>query len=125
MLRPHLLIALTTGIAAIALAPLARADEPVTYEVISSYISVVNIEYNDLGQRQAVQQVALPWRMNATVGKADSNDAEIRVDWRPQAGPGRWLTVRIFSHGSLLCESILDVGNATCYGGTSHTSHTS
>ncbi|WP_273735273.1 hypothetical protein [Mycolicibacterium septicum] len=120
MRRPHALLALATAIAAVATAPIAHADDAVTYEIISSSVAAVNVEYSDIAGRQSVQQVALPWRTNATVSRADSNNTEVRADWRPIAGPSRWVTVRIYAHGSLLCETILDVGNATCYGGTRH-----
>jgi hypothetical protein len=118
MMRLYLMIiSLTTAIPLIAMAPSARADDTVTYEVLTtSDIPAVNIEYNDVSRPLALQQVPLPWRMNATVGNPRSNDAEIRADWRTLAKPSKWITVRIYYRGSLLCENTLDVGNAACYG---------
>jgi hypothetical protein len=114
-----IIISLVTAIPVVAMAPSARADDTVTYEVLTtSDIATVNIEYNDVSGRLALQQVPLPWRMNVTVGNPRSNDAEIRADWRPLAKPSKWVTVRIYYRGSLLCENTLDVGNAACYGST-------
>jgi hypothetical protein len=114
-----MIISLITAIPVVAMAPSARADDTVTYEVLTtSDIATVNIEYNDVSGRLALQQVPLPWRMNVTVGNPRSNDAEIRADWRPLAKPSKWVTVRIYYRGSLLCENTLDVGNAACYGST-------
>jgi hypothetical protein len=119
MRRYLMIICSITAIPVVAMAPSARADDAVTYEVLTtSDIAAVNIEYNDASGRLALQQVALPWRMNATVGNPRSNDAEIRADWRPLAKPSKWVTVRIYYRGSLLCENTLDVGNAACYGST-------
>jgi hypothetical protein len=114
-----IIISLITAIPVVAMAPSARADDTVTYEVLTtSDIATVNVEYNDVSGRLALQQVPLPWRMNVTVGNPRSNDAEIRADWRPLAKPSKWVTVRIYYRGSLLCENTLDVGNAACYGST-------
>jgi hypothetical protein len=114
-----IIISLVTAIPVVAMAPSARADDTVTYEVLTtSDIATVNIEYNDVSGRLALQQVPLPWRMNVMVGNPRSNDAEIRADWRPLAKPSKWVTVRIYYRGSLLCENTLDVGNAACYGST-------
>jgi hypothetical protein len=109
---------LIAGIFALVVAPVARADDTVTYEVISSYVAAANVEYFDLGARKALESVPLPWRTNATVGSAHSNDAEVRADWRPAARPSKWVTVRIYFRGNLLCENTLDVGNSACYGST-------
>lgn len=81
----------------------------------------MNVEYNDRSQRILLLNVPLPWRQNATVVNARSqteNGAEVRADWRPASAPNRWVTVRIYVRGSLICENTLDVGNATCYGST-------
>lgn len=108
---------------AVAIAPSARAEDSVTYEVLSTtpYVNTVNVEYYDHSQRILLENVSLPWRMNATVVDADQPSeagAELRADWRPSAAPSRWVTVRIYVRGSLICENTLDVGNATCYGST-------
>jgi hypothetical protein len=105
-------------------APLVSAEDGVTYEVVSDSIGAANVEYYDRSGRIALQQVPLPWRTTATVMDAVSptrDGAEIRADWR---GYGRWrykyVTVRIYKGDHLLCESTLDVGDATCYGSTPH-----
>jgi hypothetical protein len=112
-------ISLITGVSAVAMAPSARAEDTVTYEVsTTSDIATTNVEYNDQSRRILLEHVPLPWRFNATVDNPLSNDAEIRADWRAMARPSKWVTVRLFYKGSLLCENTLDVGNAACYGST-------
>ena len=123
-MRRHLMmISPITAIAAVTMAPSANADDTVTYEILTtSDIAAVNVDYNDVSGRQALQKVPLPWRMNATVGNPRSNDAEIRADWRRLATTSKWVTVRIYYRGSLLCENTLDIGVATCYGSTTYKS---
>ncbi|MCV7039422.1 hypothetical protein BST36_02205 [Mycolicibacterium moriokaense] len=100
--------------------PCAQAtDDVVTYEVVSNFIDRVNIVYMDPLQRAFIWQAALPWRMDtAVLGGIDR--AEIRADWRPNERPNKWVTVRIIHDGKVLCQSTLDLGNATCYGNTPH-----
>jgi hypothetical protein len=124
MIGSKLVVAsLMAAICAVAMAPPACADETVTYEVLSltPYVNSINVEYNDHSQRISLNDVPLPWRQNATVVNARSqteDGAEVRADWRPISAPNRWITVRIYVRGSLICENTLDVGNATCYGST-------
>jgi hypothetical protein len=120
MMRLYLIIGyLITAILVLTMAPPARADDTVTYEILTtSDIAAVDVEYNDASRLLALQQVPLPWRMNAAVGNPRSNDAEVRADWRALAKPTKWVTVRIYYRGSLLCEHALDVGNVACYGST-------
>ena len=101
-------------------APCAQAtDDVVTYEVVSNFVDHANIVYVDPQQRAFVWQAALPWRMDtAVLGGIDR--AEIRADWRPNERPNKWVTVRIIHDGKVLCQSTLDLGNATCYGNTPH-----
>ncbi len=101
-------------------APCAQAtDDVVTYEVVSNFVDRANIVYMDPQQRAFIWQAALPWRMDTTVlGGIDR--AEIRADWRPNERPNKWVTVRILHDGKVLCQSTLDLGNATCYGNTPH-----
>jgi hypothetical protein len=114
-----IMISLISAIPMLVVAPSAHADDTVTYEVLSiSDISIVNVEYSDVAGRHIVEHVPLPWRMNATVTDPRSNNAQVRADWRPVAKPSKWITVRVFYRGSLLCQSTLDVGNASCYGST-------
>jgi hypothetical protein len=101
---------LILGIAATVLAPPARPADVVTYEVASDSIQQVNVEYVDA-----------PWRFDVTLDDArgpTGRGAQVRADWRPTAAPSRWVTVRIYAGGRLLCQSTLDVGDATCYGNT-------
>lgn len=118
------IVVVITGMAHLALAPPASAEDTVTYEIVSETITAANVEYYDRSGRIAHQRVALPWRITAAVVDArspTSDGAQIRADWR---GYGRWrykyVTVRIYLGGELLCESTLDVGNATCYGSVAH-----
>jgi hypothetical protein len=117
--------ALAPIIAATLGAPLAHAQDSVTYEIVAAQdaVPMANVEFNLDGHRQALQQVSLPWRITVAVPHAVSptrDGAEIRADWRPYRWRYKYVTVRIFRGGELLCESTLDVGNATCYGSTPH-----
>jgi hypothetical protein len=106
-------------------APIAHADDLVTYEVVSDVIPVANIEYEDANGRVVNDGVALPWRADVTVRSvhgAPPEGSQVRADWRPSAGPMRWLTVRIIYQGKIICQNTLDVGDATCYGITPHLS---
>jgi len=117
-------VSAVTVAAAVALAPPAHADDSVTYEVISDSIATADIEYFDHSERKALQHVALPWRTTATVVDAltpTRDGSEIRAGWRQY---GRWrnkfVTARIYFGGGVLCESTLDIGDATCYGSVPH-----
>lgn len=120
--------ALISGAIAMGLAPIARADESVTYEVVSNFVGVAdNIEYFDGSTRQFRENVPLPWRTDLTMANPRSlstDGAEVRADWRssiaaPVWQPGKWVTVRLYVGGTLRCQNTLDVGNAACYGSTS------
>jgi hypothetical protein len=106
-------------------APAARADDSVTYEIVSDQNNVpaANVEYNEQSKRRSLQHVSLPWRLTVAVpdpASPTSNGAEIRADWRPYRWRDKYVTVRIYRGGDLICESTLDVGDATCYGSTPH-----
>jgi hypothetical protein len=91
----------------------------VTYEIVSDDIAVTNLEYQDSDGRVLLEGVTLPWRADVTVGAvrgAPPGGSQVRADWRPGARPNRWVTVRIIYQGEVICESTLDIGNATCYG---------
>jgi hypothetical protein len=124
MMRSHVVaLPLIVGVAATVLAPAARANNVVTYEVVSDSISQAGVEYVDGSGRKLLQSVRLPWRFDVTLDDArgpTGRGAQIRADWRPTAAPARWVTVRIYDGADLLCQSTLDVGNATCYGNTPH-----
>jgi hypothetical protein len=97
----------------------AWADDLVTYEVVSDDIQVANIEYQDMTGRASAQSVTLPWRTEASVRRvrgAPPDGSQVRADWRPSAGPARWVTVRIIYQGKVICQNTLDVGDAACYG---------
>jgi hypothetical protein len=120
-------IAPVTVGAAMLFAPVAHAQESVTYEVVSANVSALDVEYFDGIARQRLQNVPLPWRTTVTMANPRSlstDGAEIRADWRrliaaPVWVPGKWVTVRIYIGETLRCQSTLDVGNAACYGSTS------
>lgn len=121
---PRAILVLTAWVSSLALAPVAHAEDIVTYEIVSDQVMKANIEYYDQSVRRSLKDVPLPWRMDATVSDPRSVSAEVRADWRssiaglPVWRPNNWVTVRIWSHGTLLCQNTLDVGNATCYGNT-------
>ncbi|WP_260745529.1 hypothetical protein [Mycobacterium sp. SMC-2] len=97
----------------------AWADEPVTYEVVSQDIRIVNVEYQDATGRKSANAVTLPWRTDAivhAVRDAPPEGSQVRADWRPSAAPARWVSVRIIYRGKVICQNTLDVGDATCYG---------
>ena len=101
--------------------PVARADDSVTYEVVSDSIGVANIEYQDAQGRVAVSGATLPWRMDVTMPNPQSappHGAQVRADWRPDARPNRWVSVRVIYHGRVFCQNTLDIGDAACYGNT-------
>jgi hypothetical protein len=105
--------------------PVVHAADLVTYEVVSDDIQVANIEFEDTTGRVSSEGVTLPWRQDAMVGEvrtAPPGGSQVRADWRPSAAPFRWLTVRIIYQGKVICQSTLDIGDATCYGITPHNS---
>lgn len=129
IVRIHaIIVSFVAGAAAVVLAPPVRADDNVTYEVVSDSVRAANIEYFDRSERRVIENASLPWRADATVVDAHSpstRGAEIRADWRgyvpasplPPGRPiGYWVTVRILFNGKVICQSTLDVGNAACYG---------
>jgi hypothetical protein len=114
-----------SGMSAMVCPPTAHANDSVTYEIVADQGSVpaAYVEYNAGGVRKALQQVPLPWRLTVDVPDAVSatkDGAELRVNWRQYRWPYKYVTVRIFAGDRLLCESTLDVGDATCYGSTPH-----
>jgi hypothetical protein len=133
MIRIRLImISFIIGISSIAVVPSAGAADSVTYEVVSNDVAAATIEYFDSSQRKVLDSVPLPWRTSVTVVDAhtpSTDGAEVRADWRPrvcdgrarcpEARPNNWVTVRIYFRGKVICESTLDVGNASCYGSTS------
>jgi hypothetical protein len=121
------------GVAAVAHAPVAGAQGMVTYEIFSDSVAgLAGIEYRDTSGKHLLQDVPLPWALSVPVVDAKSptaDGAELRADWRPNFRTaatvgrvllGKFVTVRISRGGQILCESILDTGNATCYGSVPH-----
>lgn len=97
----------------------ARAEDLVTYEVVSDDIHSASIEYQGTANRSLIEDVPLPWRMDAVVSSARGappEGSQIRADWHTRAAPSKWVTVRIIYQGKVICQNTLDLGNATCYG---------
>ncbi len=126
------------GVLSVASAQVAHADDSVTYEVFSDAVPVAaGIEYRDLSGKHLIQQVPLPFQTTVAVANALSptgRGAELRADWRPdfrtaatvgRVVQGQFVTVRISLRGAVICESRVDVGNATCYGSVPHDPDTS
>jgi hypothetical protein len=112
----RVVIALIIGFSAAMVSPgVAHAEDSVTYEVLAQSPSVtsVNVEYADLSGQVALQDVALPWRMNAEVTDPHSVDTTLHVTWQSPVRY-KWVIVRIWTRGSLLCEAIADKGETTC-----------
>lgn len=131
-------VAIGAGLAAVMSAPAAHAEESVTYDVVSDVVPMVaKIEYRDSAGKQSLQAVPLPFHITVPVADAFSptdSGAELRADWRPdfrtaatvgRVLQGKFVTVRISAGGRTICETTLDVGNATCYGSVPHSADTS
>lgn len=109
------------AVLAFAAPPVAHADDVVTYEVVSQAVRSATIEYQTAAGRVVVPNAALPWRFTVPVREAfgaPPDGSQVRADWRPAAGPSKWLSVRVYHNGELICQNTLDVGNAACYGST-------
>ena len=114
-------LSLILGVTATSLAPAAQAGDLVTYEVVSNTIPQVNVEYIDRSGRHLIEGVALPWRLDVLLDDPrgpTGRGAQVRVDWRPFKSKNRTVTVRISDGPNLLCQSTIDIGDATCYGDT-------
>lgn len=125
MTRLHLAIApVIAGILAGWLAPIARADNNVTYEVASSDVATATgIEYFDGTRRILLQNVPLPWRTTVQLANPTSlgtDGAEVRADWYT-GRLNKFVMVRIYFDNAVRCENTLDLGNAACYGSTPFT----
>lgn len=128
------MVSMTVGITGLFYSPVAHAEDTVTYDIFSDSVGVLtSVEYRDTSGKHLIPDVPLPWTLtvpvvNATSATADG--AELRADWRPNFRTaatvarllqGHFVTVRITKGNQVLCESILDLGNATCYGSVPHT----
>jgi hypothetical protein len=126
-------IPMVISVSALLQAPVAQAEDMVTYEIFSDSVAgLAGVEYRDTAGKHLLQDVPLPWTLTVPVVDATSptaDGAELRADWRPNFRTaatvgrvllGKFVTVRISRGGQILCESILDVGNATCYGSAPH-----
>jgi hypothetical protein len=137
--RRRVIAAFMSGaVATVVPPPAAHADDSVTYEVLSNVVPMVaTIEYRDRSGKQFLHSVPLPFQITVPVADAFSptdGGAELRTDWRPnfrtaatvgRVLQGQFVTVRISTGGKVICESTLDVGNATCYGSVPHAPDTS
>ncbi|WP_111512224.1 hypothetical protein [Mycobacterium kyogaense] len=128
-----LIAIVTIGLASVSTAPRAQAGDVVTYEIFSDSVGgLAGLEYRDTTGKHLIRDVPLPWTLTVPVLDAKSSTAdgaELRADWRPNFRTaatvgrvllGKFVTVRISRGGEILCESILDTGNATCYGSVPH-----
>lgn len=107
------------GVIALTFAPSASATEVVTYEIVSDTVPSAAVEYQDATGRVFLGAVRLPWRADVVVGSARSappQGSQVRADWQPMRAPNRWVSVRIIHAGAVICQTTLDIGNATCYG---------
>lgn len=127
-------VSMIVGLAGLLPAPVAHAEDTVTYDIFSDSVrTLAGVEYRDTSGKHLLQDVSLPWRLTVPVVDAKSptaDGAELRADWRPnfrtaatvaRVLQGHFVTVRIMKGNDVLCESILDLGNATCYGSVPHT----
>ena len=127
-------LSIIVGLSGLVHAPVARAQDTVTYDIFSDSVgALAGVEYRDTSGKHLLQDVPLPWTLTVPVVNATSptaDGAELRADWRPnfrtaatvgRVLQGHFVTVRIEKGNDVLCESILDVGNATCYGSVPHT----
>lgn len=153
MMRSRVLAAaLIAGTSPVILAPAARADDLVTYEVVSDTVPTANgIEYFDGSTRRLLQDVPLPWRTSVPTANPRSvglDGAEVRAAWRdlmprPSGDPasgspyastsGRscgakvrsvWVTLRAMAaHLSIVIRVVTDGGAATASSTVARRSH--
>lgn len=127
-------VSMIVGLTGLVYTPVARAEDTVTYDIFSDSVGeLAGVEYRDTSGKHLLQDVPLPWTLTVPVVNATSptsDGAELRADWRPnfrtaatvaRVLQGHFVTVRITRGNDVLCESILDLGNATCYGNVPHT----
>jgi hypothetical protein len=127
-------VALAVCLGGLAYAPAAHAEDTVRYDIFSDSVGQLSgVEYRDTAGKHLIEDVPLPWTLTVPVVDATSptaDGAEVRADWRPnfrtaatvaRVLQGHFVTVRITRGSDVLCESILDLGNATCYGSVPHT----
>lgn len=110
---------LAVNMSALGCPSAAAADDLVRYEIYSDTVGLVNVEYMDSQRRRSIVGVSLPWRIDRVI-PAGKEQSGVRADWRPSARPNKWVTVRVLNQGEVICQSTLDIGNATCYGNTPH-----
>lgn len=127
-------VSVTVVLAGLLCPPVAYAEDTVTYDIFSDTVGeLAGVEYRDTSGKHLLEGVPLPWSLTVPVVDATSptaDGAELRADWRPnfrtaatvaRVLQGHFVTVRITKGNDVLCESILDLGNATCYGSVPHT----
>ena len=80
-------IPMVIGVAALLQAPVAQAEDMVTYEIFSDSVAgLAGVEYRDTAGKHLLQDVPLPWTLTVPVVDATSptaDGAELRADWRP------------------------------------------
>lgn len=120
------LFAVALLVAGLFSAPAAQAADAVTYLVTSDELSEVSsLQYIDQSGRVDLGTTPLPWHMDVKVNDADASvlngGAEIRTEWLyPLRARWKYVRVSIFSNGVLLCQTTINIGNATCYGNIPH-----
>jgi hypothetical protein len=119
-------LAVAPLLAALFSAAPARAADAVTYEITSDQLAEVSsLQYIDRSGRVDLGPTPLPWRMDVTLEDADTSvlkgGAEVRTEWLfPLRARWKYVVVSIYSNGTLLCRSTVNIGNATCYGNIPH-----
>src|ERR1700738_5311988 len=124
---------ITVCLIGLVCAPVGHAEATVTLDIFFHSVGeLAGVEYRDTSGKHLLQDVPLPWTLTVPVVNATSptaDGAELRADWRPNFRTaatvgrvllGKFVTVQISRGGQILCQSILDVGNATCYGSVPH-----
>jgi hypothetical protein len=126
MVKHTQVFAVALLLAALLSAAPARAADAVTYEITSDQLTEVSsLQYIDRSGRVDLGSTPLPWRMDVALDDADASvlkgGAEIRTEWLfPLRARWKYVVVSIYSNGALLCQTTLNIGNATCYGNIPH-----
>jgi hypothetical protein len=126
MVKHTQVFAVALLLAAMLSAAPARAADAVTYEITSDQLTEVSsLQYIDRSGRVDLGSTPLPWRMDVALDDADASvlkgGAEIRTEWLfPLRARWKYVVVSIYSNGTLLCQTTLNIGNATCYGNIPH-----
>jgi hypothetical protein len=126
MVKHAHVLAVALLLAALFSAAPARAADAVTYEITYDQLTEVSsLQYIDRSGRVDLGPTPLPWRMDVALDDADASvlkgGAEVRTEWLfPLRARWKYVVVSIHSNGTLLCQTTLNIGNATCYGNIRH-----